>query len=145
MKTLASSPQRNSPPLLCNSIFSSCIGALWESWLLNGLAGLRLCVPACFSLCVRLSMVGVPLCQGVNPLILNQADVLAHRSLSSRPVLLGSLLLNLRALAKRSSFCLPVCSGLLCKLAPESCQKLHTSKSECKHSRCYISLYSPLY
>lgn len=106
--------------------------------------GLQVYVRVCFSLCVRLSAVDVPLRQGVNPLILNQADVLAHHSLSSRPVLPGSLLLNLGASAKRSSFSSPVCFGLLSKLAQESCQKLHTRESECKYSACYIYLYFPL-
>lgn len=44
MKTLASSSWRNSSPLLCHSIFSSCVRALWENWLLNSLAGFQVCV-----------------------------------------------------------------------------------------------------
>lgn len=113
MKTLASSPQRNSSPLLCHSIFSSCIRALWESWLLNGLAELRVYVSYC--VCECLSVVDGPLRKGVNPLILNQADVLAHHSLSSSPLLQGSLLLNPQPPAKCCSIFLPVCLALFLK------------------------------
>lgn len=113
MKTLASSPQRNSSPLLCHSIFSSCIRALWESWLLNGLAELRVYVSYC--VCECLSVVDVPLRKGVNPLILNQADVLAHHFLSSSPLLQGSLLLNPQPPAKCCSIFLPVCFALFLK------------------------------
>lgn len=75
----------------------------------------------CVSLSVCLSVADAPLRKRVNPLILNQADVLAHHSLSSRPLLSGCLLLNLQASAKCDSISIPVCFGLLLKLALESC------------------------
>lgn len=73
------------------------------------------------SLCVCLSVADAPLSERVNPLILNQADVLAHHSLSSRPLLYGCLLLNLQASAECCSISIPVCFGLLLKLVLESC------------------------
>lgn len=90
--------------------------------------------------CVCLSVVDIPLREGVNPLILNQADVLAHHSLSSRPLLPDSLLLNPQPRAKCCSISFPVCFGLLLKSAPESSEKLHTRNSESKYSMCYICI-----
>lgn len=90
--------------------------------------------------CVCLSVVDIPLREGVNPLILNQADVLAHHSLSSRPLFPGPLLLNPQPSAKCCSISLPVCRGLLLKLALENSQMLHTRNSESKYSMCYICI-----
>lgn len=104
-------------PLHFLQLYQSTLGELIAEWL--GRASGCVCV----SLCVCLSVVDVPLREGVNPLILNQADVLAHHSLSSRPLLPGSLLLNLQASAKCCSISFPVCFGLLSKISPGKLSK----------------------
>lgn len=94
------------------------------------------------SLCVCLSVADAPLSERVNPLILNQADVLAHHSLSSRPLLSSCLLLNLQASAKCYSISIPVCFGLLLKLALESCtpEKANTNTVDFAFLLCIYCL-----
>lgn len=113
-------------PLHFLQLYQSTLGELIAEWL-----GRASGVYVSHCVCV-LSVVDAPLCEGVNPLILNQADVLAHHSLSSRPLLPGSLLLNPQPSDKCCSASFPVCFGFPSKLAPESCQGLHTRNSKCK-------------
>lgn len=87
MKTLTTAM-----PVHFLQLLHSTLGELVAEWL----GGASVCM--CLILC--LSAVDVPLRKRVNPLILNQADVLAHHSLSSRPLLPGSLLFNPQPLAK---------------------------------------------
>lgn len=117
-------------PLYFLLLYQSTLGELIAEWL-GRASGVYV------SHCVCLSVVDVPLRKGVNPLILNQADVLAHHSLSSRPLLPGSLLLNLQASTKCCRISFPHVLWTALEISP---RKLSKAAHECKYSRFYICI-----
>lgn len=92
--------------------------------------------------CVCLSVVDVPLWKGVNPFILNQADVQAIHFLSSVLLLPDSLLLKPQPKAKYCSISFAL-DYFLNETQKAIFKSLHTGTSECKYSRtfAFFNLY----